>query len=215
MTVRPAGPAGSGEGAARLMATSEEALQPANNGHDAEKAEAWRAAQKAQHDASKVRRARQQTAEASQSTDAITLENARVPWGLDCVIDDAEACQLFKAFCESEMSEENLLFYVAAGAWKSHWALTDPAEREEKAKHLVGTFLAPGASQEVSLPSGAGQPFDVIERNMFDRALLAARKSMWQDTFPRFEDEPACAKLKVRLTAPPTLSSGGVVLGKR
>ena len=65
-------------------------------------------------------------------------------------------------------------------------------------------YLKPGAEMEVSLPAGIEKDFMGVatQRGMFDRAMQQARKTLYLDTFPRFEEtDEAQALMKLLLGA--------------
>lgn len=67
------------------------------------------------------------------------------------LLNDPLRAQHFRAFLESEHSDENLTFYVAVEAYHS---LDEPRERRAKAREIWDNLVSPDAPHQVNLPGG-------------------------------------------------------------
>ena len=146
--------------------------------------EQWLAAQRAAHAASQMRRNRERRASESRPPPP----TGPPPWSLEAVIADDKGLTVLRDFCATELSEENVNFLVEARAWRAAWNTTSNDERRNGADSLVLRYLTPDAEFEVSLPAGVEADFaedKPLAAAMFDRAMAAARKTLFQDVFPR------------------------------
>ena len=107
---------------------------------------------------------------------------------LDAALDDADGVSALRAFCESEMSDENLGFVLAVRGWRAAWEARDDGARAAAADEIKAEFLADGAPKQVCV----GQDFYYDEgRAMFDGPAEICRSVLWLDIWPRFADTDA------------------------
>ena len=152
----------------------------------------WLAQQRAERETNLAARHRADT------QDARLTAAAAPTWGLELVLESDASVNVLMDFCTSELSEENLKFLLDARSWRQAWYQSDEGTRSAKAQELIETYLTPGASLQVSLPSGIERDFteEDVHRGMFDQAMQQARKTLHLDTFPRFEETDPARKLR-------------------
>jgi len=125
------------------------------------------------------------------------------PFSVDGAIESQLAIKALQGFCESEHSEESLLFMVEASAWRARWATSSPEQRREGANALIAKFVVEGSPQEICVPAKVPLPKvdDELSAVMFDTCMKYARITLIQDIWPRFEDSPAGGELKKQLAS--------------
>ena len=123
------------------------------------------------------------------------------------VMASKEGINALLEFARSEMSDENLRFWIDATRWRDEVQgleaspAVEDADARSRAKALVEEFLRPGATFAVNLPSKVLKHFvDEVEDfrvDTFDEAIREANILIQRDTFERFTMSDAAQPLLV------------------
>lgn len=121
---------------------------------------------------------------------------------VDRVLADDEGVGAFLEFARGEWSAENLEFWLQAEAFARRWdAAQDAASRQADAARLVDEFLRDCSPRQVCVGDARVRPLvdgsAQTARDMFAVVQEVAHASMRLDIFPRFEDSPRGAQLKL------------------
>ncbi|XP_061550177.1 regulator of G-protein signaling 5-like [Phycodurus eques] len=93
---------------------------------------------------------------------------------------------LFRAFLVSEVSEENIAFYLACEDYRT----TEPSKMSVKAKQIFEEFISTDAPREVNLDhvtkAITGENIEHPTQSCFDLAQAKIYTLMEKDCYPRF-----------------------------
>ncbi|XP_014218622.1 regulator of G-protein signaling 17 [Copidosoma floridanum] len=126
--------------------------------------------------------------ELNHELDKISMEEIQA-WGesFDRLMRSPVGRTLFKVFCVSEYSDENIAFWLACEQLKNE---QKPDKIEERARTIYDNYISIISPKEVSLDSRVR---DIVNRNMtqptphtFDEAQLQIYTLMHRDSYPRF-----------------------------
>ena len=122
----------------------------------------------------------------------------------DRVMSSEAGCAAMLAFAKSEMSDENVLFFIEI---QKYGKCEDDASRKEVGESIVATFLSKNAPTPANLPARITHAFTgnpVLGENegtyectpdVFAPAEAEIRTLLRKDTFSRFQSSPAAAQL--------------------
>mmetsp|Transcript_21957 Transcript_21957/g.44847 ORF Transcript_21957/g.44847 Transcript_21957/m.44847 type:complete len:180 (+) Transcript_21957:113-652(+) len=135
-------------------------------------------------------------------------ENAPPDLRFKAVLADEAATQEFLKFTQAEFSSENLEFYLAARGFAERWRSTEGhtahteaelcAMRRE-ADAIIDQYLREGADTQICVGASVHRVFEEASAancsSMFEAPLRVALRELQNDSFPRFKESHAGAKL--------------------
>jgi len=122
----------------------------------------------------------------------VVPESVKKSISLEDVLENKRTIKYFKAFCASEFSVENLLFYEAVNMYKSNFLVKALDERDVATK-IMKTFFEPGSVNELntslSLIKNCQSSFkeNGPTENLFDEIVKTVLGDQLSDTFIRFK----------------------------
>ena len=127
-------------------------------------------------------------------------EMARLP--LDTILRDANFILEFRHFLKSELSQENLDFWLAVESFKNHAKKPrNKCKMLMEAKKIYRKYVAPGALCEINLDIGHSRAIagrlnlSEINPAVFDAAQKEVYLLIKRDSFPRFKNAMAKANV--------------------
>ncbi|XP_067939884.1 uncharacterized protein [Watersipora subatra] len=120
----------------------------------------------------------------------------------ETLISDSKGCNAFTLFLRKEYSEENMQFWTACCEYK---AITDEAERKERAEEIYNRYLSDRATTPINIDSLARKQIkeDLLRAsdNIFDHAKTQIYILMKTDSYRRFLKSDL-SKIPVELAEP-------------
>ena len=112
---------------------------------------------------------------------------------LATVLSSIEGVKAFAAHLVSELSLENLYFYLAVKAWKDDFSKMTDEEKHERATHILNTYVLPSSPLEVNISHSPRTELIMklnnheFTKNMFDSSGAEVYLLMENDSYSRFK----------------------------
>ena len=116
---------------------------------------------------------------------------------LKTILNSAEGIKVFATYLVTEVSVENLCFYLAIKCWhRDYESLVEQEKEKERASSIISKYLLPSAPLEINVSHAIRE--DILRRqqreefglDLFDLASTDVYNLMANDSFSRFQRSP-------------------------
>ena len=107
-----------------------------------------------------------------------------------------EGAKAFALHLASELSLENLYYYISANTWKDEFDTMTDIEKLEKATNMVEMYLTSNSALEVNLSGVTKERLRAkissrtFSADMFEASKIEVYQLMEDDSFQRFKRSP-------------------------